>query len=127
MRIIVIDDDQSIGEIMRRILAPLHNDVTIVHTAPALCAVAHDAATAHIPFDLLITDVDIEDSGIVTDGIDQADTILHVHKDVFRSVLVMSGDDSNRNRAHEKGWPFLKKPFDRAELTAAIEMATKQS
>ena len=100
-RILVVDDEEIVRDLLARLLRAQGYDVTV-------SACARDAHAAEGPFDLLITDVVMPE----TDGVHLAAELP------IERVLFISGYDQNsliEGDAH-----FLQKPFDRADLVHAV-------
>jgi len=100
-RILVVDDEEIVRELLARLLRGQGYQVTV-----ASCA--REARAVDGPFDLLITDVVMPE----TDGVQLAAELP------IDRVLFISGYDQNsliEGDAH-----FLQKPFDRAELVYAV-------
>jgi signal transduction histidine kinase len=100
-RILVVDDEEIVRDLLARLLRGQGYDVTVA-------ASARDARAATGPFALLITDVVMPG----TDGVQLAGEL-----DV-PLVLFISGYD--QNSLIEGDVHFLQKPFDRAELLHAV-------
>jgi len=100
-RILVVDDEEIVRDLLARLLRAQGYDVTVA-------ACARDAYAAEGPFDLLITDVVMPE----TDGVHLAAELP------IERVLFISGYDQNsliEGDAH-----CLQKPFDRADLVHAV-------
>ncbi|HZQ82910.1 MAG TPA: ATP-binding protein [Gaiellaceae bacterium] len=100
-RILVVDDEAVVRELVAQLLRGLGYDVTVA-------ASAREARTLGSDFDLLLTDVVMPE----TDGPSLARTIDVEH------VLFMSGY-AQEGLTHG-GAPFLQKPFGREELARAV-------
>jgi signal transduction histidine kinase len=100
-RILVVDDEEIVRDLLARLLSEQGYDVTVA-------ASAGEARSAPGPFDLLVTDVVMPG----TDGVQLAGELE------VPLVLFISGYDQHsliEGDAH-----FLQKPFDRGELLHAV-------
>jgi signal transduction histidine kinase len=100
-RILVVDDEKTVRELLGQMLREQGYDVTIA-------ASARDARTLDGPWDLLLTDVVMPE----TDGVTLAKTVAARH------VLFISGYDQEALVAADAS--FLQKPFNREQLTRAV-------
>jgi two-component system, cell cycle sensor histidine kinase and response regulator CckA len=100
-RILVVDDEKIVRELLAQMLREQGYDVSIA-------ASAREARTLDGPWDLLLTDVVMPE----TDGVKLAKTIDTHH------VLFISGYDQEALVAADAS--FLQKPFSRDELTRTV-------
>jgi CheY-like chemotaxis protein len=115
-RILVIDDDPIIRDVVRRTLEARGHDVTLETDGAAGVA-----ALAQAPFDLVITD-------IFMPGQDGIVTVLQIRKTFpTQKIIAMSGGDSTgridlRRDAELLGATgSLRKPFAPAQLMALVD------
>jgi DNA-binding response OmpR family regulator len=109
MRVLIVEDDSSVGELCRRIL----------EDEGYTCALARDAivaraAIAERPIDLLIADV------VLPGGIDGRDLANEV-KIAGTPVIFMSGNYQALRELAEAGIAHLQKPFRILELVARVQ------
>ncbi len=113
-RILIIDDDEAIRELMRHLLRPLGHEITEAANGRE----GFRRATRD-DFDLVICDLRMPD----WDGIDSIGTIHIVKPDV--RVLVVSAflEDAARRSLEEYGsvMAAIDKPFDVGEFVLLVE------
>jgi CheY-like chemotaxis protein len=100
-RILVVDDEQVVRDLLAQLLRELGYDVVAAGSAS-------EARAAEGHFDLLLTDVVMPEVG----GLALAESIDASH------VLFMSGYD--QDRLARTDLPFLQKPFGRDELARTV-------
>jgi two-component system NtrC family sensor kinase len=115
MRIMVIDDEEEILEVVGRILKRMgHQVVTVDSAETALDKIEREH------YDLLICDVRMP--GIGGQGLYQR--VRHGHPDLAERIIFTTGDTVSRTtRAflENVGTPYLSKPFMIEDLHSAIE------
>ncbi|MGH9274136.1 MAG: diguanylate cyclase domain-containing protein [Acidimicrobiales bacterium] len=121
-RLVVIEDDEHLRELVRHVMEPIGWDVTTTASA----ALGHSAITAGDP-DVVVLDLNLPDaSGLAVLATLQADELT-----AWIPVVVVSGDHTRHaataallNGAQD----FVTKPFEveelQARLTAALRVAT---
>jgi two-component system response regulator CpxR len=117
-RILMIDDDRELGEMITDFLAADHLDVTTTHTGED----GIDAFEAG-SFDLLILD-------IMMPGISGLDVLKRVRQSSNVPVIMLTarGDDVDRIIGLEFGADdYLPKPFNPRELLARIKAILRRS
>ena len=117
-KILIVDDDQELGEMLKEFLAPDHLDVSACLNGEDGLRVLRDDA-----FDLLILDIMLPGmSGLeVLKEIRQTDNIPII-------MLTARGDDVDRILGLEFGADdYLAKPFNPRELLARIKAILRRS
>ena len=117
-RILIIDDDRELGEMLKEFLAPDHFELTA-------CLSGEDGLQAlqDEKFDLLILD-------IMLPGISGIDVLRRVRQgnDIPIVMLTARGDDVDRILGLEFGADdYLSKPFNPRELLARIKAIMRRS
>ena len=117
-RILIIDDDRELGEMLREFLAPDHFDVSA-------CLTGEDGLKAlkEADYDLLILD-------IMLPGASGIDVLKELRKTSEIPVIMLTarGDDVDRILGLEFGADdYLAKPFNPRELLARIKAILRRS
>ena len=117
-KILIVDDDQELGEMLREFLAPDHLDVSACLSGEdGLRALREDA------YDLVILD-------IMLPGMSGLDVLREVRQtdDIPIIMLTARGDDVDRILGLEFGADdYLAKPFNPRELLARIKAILRRS
>ena len=117
-KILIVDDDRELGEMLKEFLAPDHFDVTA-------CLSGEDGLDAlqEDEFDLLILDIMLPGMS----GIDVLRTVRQ-SRDIPIVMLTARGDDVDRILGLEFGADdYLSKPFNPRELLARIKAILRRS
>ena len=117
-RILVAEDEPSVGQLVTRALGHFGHEVTLVEDGGA----ALDAL-GHASFDLLLTDIVMP----VMDGIALALAVAADHPGL--RVLMMTGFAAEKQRAHNLDvliHDVLSKPFTLDQLRGAVTSALAQ-
>jgi two-component system, NtrC family, nitrogen regulation response regulator GlnG len=112
-RVLIVEDDSSIGTVVRTALEAEDISVDICETANA-----RDAALAGARYDLMLTDVVLKDR----DGIASLDTVITEWPDM--PIIIMSAQNTldTAVRASEiNAFEYFPKPFDLNELVVAVK------
>lgn len=117
-RILIVDDDRELGEMLKEFMAPDHFDLTA-------CLSGEDGLQAlqDEEFDMLILD-------IMLPGISGIDVLRQVRQsnDIPIVMLTARGDDVDRILGLEFGADdYLSKPFNPRELLARIKAIMRRS
>jgi two-component system response regulator CpxR len=117
-RVLIIDDDRELGEMLKEFLAPDHFDLTA-------CLSGEDGLKALLDndYDLLILD-------IMLPGMNGIDVLRDVRSrnDIPIIMLTARGDDVDRILGLEFGADdYLSKPFNPRELLARIKAIMRRS
>ncbi len=122
MKILVVDDDESILELLSAILE------TSGYTDISVCASPHEALTmirnAETRYECLLFDINMPGM----DGIELCQKVraLQSHKDTPIVMLTAMTDRSYIDRAFEAGaTDYITKPFDVTEIGARLRIAAK--
>jgi two-component system, NtrC family, nitrogen regulation response regulator GlnG len=118
-RVLIVEDDSSIGTVVRAALEAENIEVDICESAKA-----RDAALAASNYDLMLTDVVLKDR----DGIASLDSVLANHVDM--PIIIMSAQNTldTAVRASEiNAFEYFPKPFDLNELVVAIKQGIAKS
>lgn len=112
MRILVIEDDPVLGEVIEEYLAQYYDVVRTFDTQEAYERIEADR------FDLIVSDINLPGEN----GIDFVKTI-RTYDDTTPVIVVTAYDDTEHlKRSFEAGaHDYLKKPFDLEELRLRIE------
>jgi two-component system response regulator CpxR len=116
--ILIIDDDQELGEMLREFLAPDHFHLTACSTGEDGLVALQDSR-----YDLLILD-------IMLPGINGLDVLKQVRQrnDLPVIMLTARGDDVDRILGLEFGADdYLSKPFNPRELLARIKAILRRA
>jgi len=117
-RILVVDDDHNILELMKMRLESLRYEVTTSMTE----AEAKDAVK-ETSFDLAIVDLQLGDY----DGITLMEEFRFINPDMPVIILTAHGSIENAVEAMKKGaYTYITKPFDAQELGLQIERALEK-
>ena len=119
MRVLVIDDDRELCELIREYLAPLGYEVTAVHEGSGG---AERAATEQPPFDAVILDV-------MLPGVDGFEVLRRLRRtsDVPVLMLTARGEETDRIVGLEMGADdYLPKTFSSRELLARLRAVTRR-
>jgi two-component system response regulator CpxR len=117
-RILLIDDDQELGQMLSDLLVTDHLQVTVSHTGEA----GLEAFTSE-DFDLLILDIMLPGMS----GLDVLKNIRH-RSQVPVIMLTARGEDIDRIIGLEIGADdYLPKPFNPRELLARIKAILRRS
>jgi DNA-binding NtrC family response regulator len=111
-KILVIDDEEVILEVMQRILQRNGYEVYVCATAVE----ALEFSGEHLP-NLIISDYNLSE---LSNGVDLALSIRRLTKKEI-PVIIMSGSRHYRHDARTNEFEFIKKPLDRMKLTALVE------
>jgi CheY-like chemotaxis protein len=114
-RILVIDDEAVIAQIIRLLLEPQGHDVLIADDGSRGFAAAQRQAIDLIVLDLMMP---------VMDGFSVLEALRGNERTASIPVMVLSArsDDEAHRRCHEFGVEtYLQKPFDSEDLIRAVE------
>jgi DNA-binding NtrC family response regulator len=113
-RVLVVEDDEAIGQEVCRILESWGTDATLAQTASA----AHEALARGAPFELLLVDVRLPDDSVFPL---LAEAAAQSPSPVTVAMSGRASPDEAFRLAQHGVRAYLPKPFTRAELAAAIE------
>ncbi len=117
-RILVMDDEESILEVLQIMLEDFGHSVTCVNTGEKAIAAYREGISSGHPFDLVIMDLTIKG------GMGGKETIVEILAiDPEARVIVSSGYSNDPIMAHPKEYGFkdvLMKPFTIQELSAKV-------
>ncbi|WP_297448679.1 two-component system response regulator OmpR [Ferrovum sp.] len=117
-RIIVLDDDLRLRELLQRYLSQQGFSVTAVPDAPAL-----DQALAKMPHDLLVLDLMLPGE----DGLALCRRLRAQNNPIPIIMLTAKGNDSDRILGLNTGADdYLSKPFNPKELLARIQAVLRR-
>lgn len=117
-RILVVDDDEGLLQLLKMRLAAMDFAVTTCTTGEEAVAVARREV-----FDLAITDLRLPDR----DGLGVLEELRLIHPSLPVLILTAHGSIPNAVEAMQKGaHGYLTKPFDDKELKIVIEKALEQ-
>jgi two-component system response regulator GlrR len=117
-RILIVDDDQGLLQLLKMRLAAMGFDVTTCTSGEEAIAEARRQV-----FDLAITDLRL--GGL--DGLAVTEELLLIHPNIPVLILTAHGSIPNAVEAVQKGaFGYLEKPFDDKELGGNIEKALAQ-
>jgi two-component system, NtrC family, nitrogen regulation response regulator GlnG len=117
-RVLIVEDDSSIGMVVRAALEAENIGVDVVETASA-----RDAALAAAHYDLMLTDVILKDR----DGISSLENVLGDLPDM--PIIIMSAQNTldTAVRASEiDAFEYFPKPFDLNELVVAVKQGIQK-
>lgn len=114
MKIIILEDDPGIGRILMTILTRSGHDVTLYNDSAEL------PEKLEGPPDFCIFDNDAPQKDA---GINALKKIREEHPNL--SLVLVSGGDGARQKAHEAGIDFIAKPFDISKIEDAIKRLRK--
>ncbi|MEQ1538726.1 MAG: sigma 54-interacting transcriptional regulator [Sphingorhabdus sp.] len=117
-RVLIVEDDSSIGMVVRAALEAENIGVDVVETASA-----RDAALAATHYDLMLTDVVLKDR----DGIASLENVLRDLPDM--PIIIMSAQNTldTAVRASEiNAFEYFPKPFDLNELVVAVKQGIQK-
>lgn len=113
-RVLVVDDDSPLREVMGRSMRRLGHHVIMVPSAEAALA---STELWHLTYDVVITDVHLPNMN----GVELADILLE--RRYTRRIVIVTGDhDENlaRQVRARLGVSYLPKPFDLDDLEALV-------
>ena len=119
MKLLVIDDDRELGELIRDYLAPLGYETLIAHDGPA----GLERALGGERFQAVILDV------MLPGGLDGFEVLrrLRQKSDVPVLMLTARGEETDRIVGLELGADdYLPKPFSSRELLARLRAVTRR-
>jgi two-component system NtrC family sensor kinase len=114
-RILVVDDEAEVAELMREVLEGAGFDVLTAESGAVALELLAEAR-----FDAIVSDVRMPD----VDGPALWQRLKEEHPALARRVLFVSGDtlsDAARGQLAETGAPTLDKPFSSADLLGAVK------
>jgi two-component system, NtrC family, nitrogen regulation response regulator GlnG len=117
-RVLIVEDDSSIGLVVRAALEAENIKVDVVETTAG-----RDAALAASHYDLMLTDVVLKDR----DGIASLETVLSDLPDM--PIIIMSAQNTldTAVRASEiNAFEYFPKPFDLNELVIAVKQGIQK-
>lgn len=117
-RVLIVEDDSSIGMVVRAALEAEHIDVDVCESVSA-----RDAALAGGRYDLMLTDVVLKDR----DGIASLDTVIAEWPEM--PIIIMSAQNTldTAVRASEiNAFEYFPKPFDLNELVIAVKQGVEK-
>lgn len=117
-RVLIVEDDSSIGLVVRAALESENISVDVVETTSA-----RDAALAAAHYDLMLTDVVLKDR----DGIASLENVLSDLPDM--PIIIMSAQNTldTAVRASEiNAFEYFPKPFDLNELVVAVKQGIQK-
>ena len=118
--ILIVDDDEMVLEVMKELLQSFEINVTIVNSGRQALQFFQDSNTS---FDLVMLDM-------IMGEMDGRETFIKIraHKET-QSILIYSGfapDEKISALLKTGNCCFIKKPYERAELQAAISKTIKR-
>ncbi|MEN6617708.1 MAG: sigma-54 dependent transcriptional regulator [Syntrophorhabdus sp.] len=114
-RILIVDDDRNLLEIMRMMLQSSEYDVAVAHDGEEALTAVKDAA-----FDLAVIDLKLPRM----DGITLMNEVHQISPDMPVIILTAHSSVKSAVEAMRKGaFNYIEKPFDPDALTAQIEKA----
>ena len=119
MRVLIIDDDRELCDLIHDYLAPLGYETEAVHDGPTG---AERAVTAHLPFDAVILDV-------MLPGADGFEVLRRIRRksDVPVLMLTARGEETDRIVGLEMGADdYLPKTFSSRELLARLRAVVRR-
>jgi two-component system response regulator GlrR len=118
-KILVVDDDRNILQVIRMRLVSVGYDVTSVTGAEAALKLAEKE-----PFDLALIDLKLNGQ----DGIQLMESIHHINPHIPVIILTAHGTIKSAVHAMKKGaYSYLTKPFDGHELLQQINNCLEKS
>jgi two-component system, NtrC family, nitrogen regulation response regulator GlnG len=112
-RVLIVEDDSSIGMVVRAALEAEGMDVEVCETTSA-----RDAALAANHYDVMVTDVVLKDQ----DGISSLGSVLGAWPDMPIIVISAQNTLDTAVRASEiNAFEYFPKPFDLNELVVAVK------
>lgn len=115
LSILVVEDDEGLGNLLRRLLSQEGRQVTVVGSGREAIRVAQE-----IPVDVLMTDLKLPD----IDGLAVLERILQIDSKMIGIVMTGYGSIDCAVKAMRAGaFDFLTKPFDNDDVTASINKA----
>lgn len=117
-RVLIVEDDSSIGMVVRSALEAEGIDVDVCESASA-----RDAALAGNRYDLMLTDVVLKDR----DGISSLENVIAQSPDM--PIIIMSAQNTldTAVRASEiNAFEYFPKPFDLDELVLAVKQGIEK-
>jgi signal transduction histidine kinase/ActR/RegA family two-component response regulator len=118
-RVLVVDDEPSIRDLLKAILQPIGHEVDDV--ADGRSAIEHVKANR---YGVILLDVRMPDMG----GVEVFQRLKEFAGSIATRVIFMTGDmmaDETRAVLEQTGAPALAKPFEPADLLQAIEKVLK--
>jgi CheY-like chemotaxis protein len=116
-RILVVDDDQTVVEVVRRVLEAQGHEVDIAYDGRAGVTLIEQTE-----YDLIILDFNMPE----LDGIEVYYFIEQLNPDLTRRVVFITGDADRpqvRSFLEVVDRPVLTKPFTKQKLLAFVERA----
>jgi len=116
-RVLLIDDDEAIGRVVRALLAPEH-ETTVVRSGPA----ALELFRAGVPFDIVFCDLMMPGMN----GMDLYARVTEEWPDLARRFMFVTGGATTQTLTEfieREPKRCLAKPFDPEELHAAVRKA----
>ena len=114
-RLLVVEDDPSLGPLVMRLLAAAGFQVTLATDLDSAVAAAQEQ-----DLDLVLSDLVLG----VHDGHDVADALRAIKPHI--RIIFMSGYGASRY-GRDPGDPVLAKPFDASELLARVERELRRT
>ena len=115
--ILVVEDDEGLQKLFRRLLSQEGHRVTVVGSGQEAIHVAQE-----MPVHVLVTDLNLPDS----DGLAVLERILQIDSKVIGVVMTGYGSIDCAVRAMKAGaFDFLTKPFDNAVVVDSINKAVR--
>jgi putative two-component system response regulator len=115
-RVLIVDDDVTIGQILERILTKAGVDEVVVESDSAMARRRHDARE----FDAILLDLHMPE----VDGFDLMRVFVEqIGNEAYAPILVLTGDHrvNIRRRALASGAKdFVQKPFEPTEVVARL-------
>jgi DNA-binding NtrC family response regulator len=117
LSILVVEDDEGLGNLLRRLLSREGRQVTVVGNGHEAIRVAQE-----IPVHVLVTDLQLPD----INGLTVLERILQIDAKVIGIVMTGYGSIDCAVKAMKAGaFEFLTKPLDNAGVVAAIDKAVE--
>jgi PAS domain S-box-containing protein len=113
LRLLVVDDEPSVADALRAVLAERHRVTAVTSAAHAL-----DLVSAGVRFDALVCDLAMPGMS----GIELHERLGHVDPELARRTIFMTGiaGSGEADFLAVAGNPSLQKPFDLDDLDAAL-------
>jgi len=122
MKILLVEDDETIREMVALLLENLGHEVVMADSKHSACHIIQEQVKE---FELVLTDNDLPTLDEGLEVIDFAQRATRLCRDTDIYFVLMSGRDK-WFEAEEAGAVFLHKPFDLIGLATAIQQAATE-